>query len=326
MQHHFIPGILLTGLPHSKPYRIAAAAPATPKSPPPTAPAAAPAAVPTSSRGRPGGDGDEEKQQADGGRPGASSKARGGKGPPHLPDGGTSNLSDEESDSGTQTPAPPSPMHLAEQRELLQLSRVVATEALRRRGGDTNLHSVMELVYGSLDSLPPAGAPNEAAWGSPESKRRMQVLEENGEETPQKEHKRKREGEPVASLDIPFSSTPTEGAATATGKVPVVRMPEPPPPKISASAAMFSAQWYGGICCAGLPPSSHDAALQPQGTPGAPTTPQDSQGPAALPVGPPGQVEGETKPVFCPICNGLYKELPGGGPGDGLHWIGCDCK
>lgn len=34
----------------------------------------------------------------------------------------------------------------------------------------------------------------------------------------------------------------------------------------------------------------------------------------------------EKQPIFCPICKGMYNELPDGGPGDGLAWIGCDCK
>ncbi|KAL8430092.1 hypothetical protein ACSSS7_006148 [Eimeria intestinalis] len=345
LQHYFIPGLLLTGLPHSKPSRIALPAP-TPAAAAAAAasPAAATAAAATPASGpnrrRPSGEGVEEKQQESAVTRGGGGGPPSQKGPPakgpRLPD--VTSLSEDESDSGSQTPAPPSPMHLAEQRELLQLSRVVANEALRRRGGDYIYSKALDLICGPPEEflLDAAAACDQAEGGLYLPQGSMLRKEQAGGAfagSPRKMVKRRREADTAANATWPASRTAAASAAAeaaaaaaaAWGKQ-IVRMPQPPPPKVSASAAMLSAQWYGGICCAGLPTSSDEAVGTPESeTSGAPGAPQDPQGSAAPSSGAPEQVEGETKPVFCPICNGLYKELPGGGPGDGLHWIGCDC-
>ncbi|KAL8444148.1 hypothetical protein Emag_005662 [Eimeria magna] len=336
LQHYFIPGLLLTGLPHSKPSRIALAAPApaAATAASPATAAATTAAATGPSKRRPSGDGSEEKQQESGVARGGGGAPPSQKGPPakgpRLPEVGS--FSEDESDSGSQTPAPPSPMHLAEQRELLQLSRVVANEALRRRGEDYIYSSAMDLVCGPLDEgFPAAAAACGQDTGDPFNPQGRLLLKEEAEDgfgvSPRRLQKRRRETEAAMGATSPASRAAAGDAAAAAaaawGKQQIARMPQPPPPKVSASAAMLSAQWYGGICCAGLPPSSEEAVDTPET--GAPGALQDPQGSAEPSPGAPGQAEGETKPVFCPICNGLYKELPGGGPGDGLHWIGCDC-
>lgn len=255
---------------------------------------------------------------------------------PLIPDLGGPSFSEEDSDEGNQTPAPPSPMHLAEQRELVQLSRVVASEALRTPGGDDGegfLHTELDLVCPPLEGpLQDEGRLEDGTLSegglsySPNAKRKVPFGERG---SPRRQTKRRREDEaaflPCAGSDAAAEGDSATAAAVATAaaagaRASSVRMPVPPPPKVCASAARYSAKWYGGICCAPLPSAnSEETCGDSTGEQG------DTQGAAVLPVGPPGQVEGETKPVFCPICNGLYKELPGGGPGDGLHWIGCDC-
>ncbi|KAL8448908.1 hypothetical protein Emed_003478 [Eimeria media] len=306
LQHYFVPGLLLTGLPHSKPSRIALPAPAptaaAAASPAATATAAATAAAAAGpSRRRPSGEGPEEKQQeiavARGGGGGASPSQKGpppAKGP-RLPDVGS--MSEDESDSGSQTPAPPSPMHLAEQRELLQLSRVVANEALRRRGEDYIYSSAMDLVCGPFDEgfFLSAAACGQGTGGPFLPQGRL-LLKEEAEDafagSPRRLQKRRREADAAVDVTSPASraaaaADAAAAAAAAWGKQQIVRMPQPPPPKVSASAAMLSAQWYGGICCAGLPPSSEEAVDTPET--GAPGAPQDPQGSAAPSAGAPGQ-------------------------------------
>ncbi|KAL8427139.1 hypothetical protein Efla_007854 [Eimeria flavescens] len=360
LQHYFVPGLLLTGLPHAKPFQIAfpaaaaapptataaaavaAAAPAAAAAGAPAAPAAAASAA---GRRRSSAESVEEKSGGDTASGHASGPGQKGPGrPPSLPEVGSSEvLSDEETGSGSQTPAPPSPMHLAEQRELVQLSQVVYNETFRRRGEDSLMFSAMGMLWGPLEEGPlPAvagGGEEDAAEGPYDLKRSLLSKEETADAaaaSPRRQQKRRREADAAGdSSPTPLkTAAAAAGAAAATdaaaaaaalfGLPQTVHMPQPPPPKVAASAAMLSAQWYGGICCAALPPSE-EAGQQPAEGPSPVAPGADPQGPAALPVGPPGQVEGETKPVFCPICNGLYKELPGGGPGDGLHWIGCDC-
>ncbi|CBZ54401.1 hypothetical protein NCLIV_048300 [Neospora caninum Liverpool] len=118
----------------------------------------------------------------------------------------------------------------------------------------------------------------------------------------------------------------------------------------SASARLASESWYRGISAAASVAVAHAVQAVSRGrlakgeqgqfeTEGEEAT--DQAGAAGekqecdqavldvlatnLQIGPPGQVQGEKQPIFCPICKGMYNELPDGGPGDGFAWVGCDC-
>ncbi|KEP67374.1 UNVERIFIED_CONTAM: PHD-finger domain-containing protein [Hammondia hammondi] len=110
-------------------------------------------------------------------------------------------------------------------------------------------------------------------------------------------------------------------------------------PSASASAVLASESWYRGISAAASMAVAH--AVQAVSSRGDLDAGEEAEGAARereekqsgesldvlanLQMGAPGQVQGEKQPIFCPICKGMYNELPDGGPGDGFAWVGCDC-
>ncbi|PFH35362.1 hypothetical protein BESB_062490 [Besnoitia besnoiti] len=107
----------------------------------------------------------------------------------------------------------------------------------------------------------------------------------------------------------------------------------------SASAMLASQSWYGGISAAASMAVAQ--AVQAVSGEGAGAQGGEANGEAEeagkgeealldalttrLQIGQPGQAQGEKQPIFCPICKGMYNELPDGGPRDGFAWVGCDC-
>lgn len=300
LQHNFLPGILLAGPLHSKPSR-------TPGAPGAPAASGGTAAAAASTSAASGGECSGEDKAVENGKGGGSQPAAAGTGAAGAGEAAAGAAeSDDDFEDGNKTPAPPSPMHLAEQQELLQLTRVVAAEAQRKRGGEGAplfgpTQAEAAAAAGSSGKEDDLLLPQPKQPSSP-TKRSWNLLQ--GDCT-QRETKRRREDD-TAAVDV------AEGAAAGP------RMPRPPPPQVSASAAMLSAQWYGGACGGMLPVGVSTSAAAEEA---APQQEQQNSAEAAAP-----EEDADAKPVFCPICNGLYKELPGGGPGDGLHWIGCDCK
>lgn len=284
-----------------------------------------------------------------------------------------SSLEEEEEEelSGAETPAPPSPMHLMEQQELLELSKSVAHEAMMRSQNALRVDALQENLLPRQEpttpssSLPESGAlktprvsaapetqapssdgPVEGEEGRKAEGQREEDERDEEEADSERRVKRPRRGSEEQSHEAKEETPPEDDPSSkATGDVAeslegVAKFTGGllPPPRLVAAAEAFSNLWREGLCAAAK--GANEAAMlngeggrRPSEEAADADFSESNQNNDELhgahafslaAAGPPGVVEGETRPVFCPICSGLYRELPGGGPGDGLHWIGCD--